>query len=322
MMEHSQALRTTGYGVTFGTTYLEQGRYAEAVTSTGAEPELVDAAVGSATFTPSLIGSQPIDVLEAASPWGRRFSLDDLTPRGVKALAAALGGGLTLIDIDGDGDLDLFVASAQGQRLFRNDGRGVWTDVTAASGLGSASPDAVPIGCVAGDYDNDGRPDLFVLRYGGSSLYHNDGNGHFQGCDRCGRSSPVPVSAGRGRVCRRRPRRRSRSGHRRPCRSRRRACASRRPDADVSAATLSPARRSGCCATTATARSPTSRAPPASRRRLTRSPSSRPTSTTAATSICSWSTATGRRCCSRTCATARSATSRPTSALPRWSTGR
>ena len=41
----------------------------------------------------------------------------------------------------------------------------------------------VPIGAVAGDYDNDGRADLFVLRYGGSSLYHNDGNGHFTDVD-------------------------------------------------------------------------------------------------------------------------------------------
>ncbi len=196
MMEHSQALRTTGYGVTFGTTYLEQGRYAEAVTSTGAEPELVDATVGSATFTPSLIGSQPIDVLQATSPWGRRFSVDDLTPRGMKALAAALGGGLTLIDFDRDGDLDLFVASAGGQRLIRNDGRGVWTDVTAASGLGSASPGAEPIGCVAGDYDNDGLPDLFVLRYGGNSLYHNEGNGRFKDVTAAAGLPPYPFLPG------------------------------------------------------------------------------------------------------------------------------
>src|SRR5712691_8501493 len=51
MLERSQALRTTGYGITFGTTYLEQGRYAEAVASTGAEPDLVDPSPSTARFT-------------------------------------------------------------------------------------------------------------------------------------------------------------------------------------------------------------------------------------------------------------------------------
>ena len=36
-----------------------------------------------------------------------------------------------------------------------------------------------PVGAVAGDYDNDGLPDLFVLRDGGSRLYHNEGDGRF-----------------------------------------------------------------------------------------------------------------------------------------------
>ena len=181
MLERSQALRTTGYGVTFGTTYLEQGRYAEAIASTGAEPDLVDASVPTATFTPAAIGSRVAGAGQVvASPYGRRFPADDLMAGGARSIAAALGGGLALIDFDGDGDLDLFVASPAGQRLFRNNGRNAWTDVTAASGVGGLSVSGVPIGCVAGDYDNDGVPDLFVLRYGGSSLYHNDGGGRFR----------------------------------------------------------------------------------------------------------------------------------------------
>jgi len=55
MLDRSQALRKTGYGVTYGTTYAEQGRYAEAIVSTGLEPELVDASVPDATFTPATI---------------------------------------------------------------------------------------------------------------------------------------------------------------------------------------------------------------------------------------------------------------------------
>ena len=179
LLQRSQVLRSTAYGITFGAGYLEQGRYAEAITSTGAEPGLVDPTMPSATFTPRAIDSGLVGAAAVASPFGRAFSSGDLTPDGMRSLAAALGGGLALIDIDGDGELDLFVALPGAERLFRNDGRGSWTDVTSASGLGAGPAGAVPIGAVAGDYDSDGAADLFVLRYGGSSLYHNDGGGRF-----------------------------------------------------------------------------------------------------------------------------------------------
>ena len=181
LLQRSQLLRSTAYGLTFGAGYLEQGRYAEAIASTGAEPDLVDLTAPSTTFTPRAIDSGSVGGAVVASPFGRVFSAGDLTPDGMRSLAAALGGGLALIDIDGDGDLDLFVASLGAERLFRSDGRGSWTDVTATSGLGAGPSGAVPIGAVAGDYDNDGADDLFVLRYGGSSLYHNDGGGRFTG---------------------------------------------------------------------------------------------------------------------------------------------
>jgi Tfp pilus assembly protein PilF len=178
MLDRAQTLRSTGYAFTYGTGYLEQGRYAEAIASIGAEPDLVDTSVPSAAFTPAAI-IPPADRSRAVvSPFGRRFSAGDLTQSGALQIAAGLGGCVTLADVDNDGDLDLFDASAGQQRLFRNDGQGTWTDVTPASGL-IAPADAVPIGCVAGDYDNDGRTDLFVLRYGASSLYHNDGGGRF-----------------------------------------------------------------------------------------------------------------------------------------------
>jgi hypothetical protein len=80
--------------------------------------------------------------------------------------------------------------------LFRNDGGGKWTDVTAGSGLGASPQDGVTIGCLAGDYDNDGRPDLFVLRYGTSSLYHNDGGGHFSDVTKAAGIPPYPFLPG------------------------------------------------------------------------------------------------------------------------------
>jgi tetratricopeptide (TPR) repeat protein len=153
MMERSQALRTTGYGTTLSNTYLEQGRYAEAVASTGAEPDLVDAAPPRLTFS-----SGP---------------LAQMTTSGDE------GGCVAMFDADGDGDLDLFVARPSAQRLFRNDGRGSFTDVSAASNLTEAPASSVPRACVAGDVDNDGLPDLFVLRSGKSSLYRNGAGARF-----------------------------------------------------------------------------------------------------------------------------------------------
>ena len=158
-MERSQALRTTGYGTVFSATYLEQGRYAEAMASTGAERDLVDSAVPDVSFAPAVIARADAPADEAAATSG------DAPARGLAA-----------IDVEGDGDPDLLVAGPRGLRLLRND-RGAFVDVTREAGLDSIKAGAR--GCVAGDYDNDGRPDVFVITSGGNLLLHNDGGGRF-----------------------------------------------------------------------------------------------------------------------------------------------
>ena len=177
LLERSQELRNTGYAVTFGAGYLEQGRYAEAVASTGAEPDLVDARTPAVTFRETSIGVA-IGGGAMSSPIGARFSPDALAAAGRALVASALGGGVALVDFDGDGDLDLVAVDASGQHVLRND-NGAFTDVTAGSGIESVPAKSVPVGVVAGDVDNDGIPDLFVLRDGVSSLYRGDGKGHF-----------------------------------------------------------------------------------------------------------------------------------------------
>jgi Tfp pilus assembly protein PilF len=195
MLDRAQALRSTGYAVTFGTGYLEQGRYAEAIASTGAEPDLVDDAVPSAAFSSAAIGAPGGAPRAAISPLGRRYSISDLTPAGLEAIAAGLGGCVALGDIDNDGDLDLFVASGTTQRVWRHGGQHDWTDLTTDSRL-AAPADSVAIGCVFGDYDNDGLVDLFVLRYGVSSLYHNDGGGRFRDVTAASGIPPYPFLPG------------------------------------------------------------------------------------------------------------------------------
>jgi hypothetical protein len=64
--------------------------------------------------------------------------------------------------------------------MFRNDGNAF---VDVAPQLGMTGPprtkDEGGVGCAVGDYDNDGRLDLFVANYGHNQVYHNNGDGTF-----------------------------------------------------------------------------------------------------------------------------------------------
>jgi Flp pilus assembly protein TadD len=175
-LDRAQELRRTNYAVTFGTGYLEQGRYAEAVASTGAEPELVDQTIPAARFSAEAIALGVSAAAPPDEPFDRSFAASQLGVEGARDLAASLGGAVTVLDADSDGDLDLVVASARGQQLLLQESNGQWADVTAGSGLESVPPGAVAIGVLSADYDNDGAEDEQVGR---SSLYRNDGKGHF-----------------------------------------------------------------------------------------------------------------------------------------------
>ena len=113
--------------------------------------------------------------------------------------AEMMGPGAAVLDFDNDGDLDLYLpqghllgaGAAQDDRgaplkdrLYRNDlavhadgSRTLrFTDVTDSSGLDVRS---YGMGVATGDFDNDGRVDLFLTQLGPERLFRNAGDGTF-----------------------------------------------------------------------------------------------------------------------------------------------
>ncbi|MBF0280200.1 MAG: VCBS repeat-containing protein [SAR324 cluster bacterium] len=112
--------------------------------------------------------------------------------KSLTGLDEVTGSGACALDFDQDGWLDLFLVNgsgqtyyygrrswwqkAQGHRLFRNSGNAKFEDVTVSSGIALRGQG---IGCVSGDFDNDGAPDLLVTHKGSNSLLRNNGDGTF-----------------------------------------------------------------------------------------------------------------------------------------------
>jgi len=159
-LQKFQELRDSGYKTSLGQNYLEQGRYAEALPSTGSEGDVVDAA------TPDVI-----------------FTSRDAVPGGTAGATS-----LTMGDVDGDGRIDAVIAGGDGLRLLRGE-EGGFSDGTANSGLSGIPARAA----LLGDYDNDGKPDLLVLRVGGGvSLLRNAGEGRFEDATKVAEIPPWP----------------------------------------------------------------------------------------------------------------------------------
>jgi enediyne biosynthesis protein E4 len=152
--------------------------------------------------------------------WGRNVlyrnngdgTFTDVTEKaGLAAKGDLWGAGCAFVDYDNDGKLDLFVTNyidldlktaplpgtgsclfqgmavncgPQGlprarNHLFHNNGDGTFTDVTERAGIGKAPP-SYGLGVLIGDFDNDGRPDIYVANDSDMSyMFWNNGDGTF-----------------------------------------------------------------------------------------------------------------------------------------------
>ena len=134
----------------------------------------------------------------AAGPQDPGFRLQNVTaPAGIdfrhnngafgaKYLPETLGPGCAFLDYDGDGWLDILFANGMDwpghkkqrttPKLYRNNRNGTFTDVTERAGL---AVEMYGMGVAAGDFNNDGFPDVLITCVGQNRLFQNTGKGHF-----------------------------------------------------------------------------------------------------------------------------------------------
>lgn len=147
--------------------------------------------VGSTKLTPACV-AQSGDLFEDATAKAGISFVHQFCDTRIANILESNGAGGCWLDFDGDGWMDLYLVNSgplekvthhtagtvrKPNALYRNRRDGTFEDVTKRAGLeGSGYCSAA----IAGDFDNDGHTDLFVVGIGHSTLYHNRGDGTFE----------------------------------------------------------------------------------------------------------------------------------------------
>ncbi len=127
----------------------------------------------------------PIRFRNVAAGAGINFTLRNAaSPQ--KYLVETMTGGVAAFDYNNDGHTDIYFVNGSAlpalrktspeywNRLFRNNGDGTFTDVTAEA---KVAGEGYAMGVAAADYDNDGDQDMFVTGVNQNILFRNEGDG-------------------------------------------------------------------------------------------------------------------------------------------------
>jgi hypothetical protein len=140
-----------------------------------------------AFLLPSILTAQ-IRFVEVAAASGVKFKLNNAATGNYHQIEL-MPGGVAVLDYNNDGCMDVFFTNGASQpglkkssaefsnRLFRNNCNMTFTDVTEKVGVAG---EGYSMGVAAGDFDNDGFPDIYVTGVNRNILYHNRGDGTFE----------------------------------------------------------------------------------------------------------------------------------------------
>lgn len=190
--ENAQALRTEIFYDVLGT--LQDGRREQRTgvwevqwSKSGSADWLIAAWTAPQESRSRLRGQGFVDVTQAVL--GSNASLAQQMDRGADHWRTLLDGavgidvygnnGIAVGDFNGDGHDDVYVCQAAGlpNRLYRNNGDGILTDVTEQAGVGVLDGTS---SALFADLNNNGHQDLIVVRTSGPLLFVNQGDGSFQ----------------------------------------------------------------------------------------------------------------------------------------------
>jgi hypothetical protein len=141
--------------------------------------------------TPAIAAGTGDGFVDVTKQAGLRF-VHQLCDERIVNILESNGAGGVVLDVDQDGWMDLFLVNSgplegvthaapgtvrQPNRLFRNRRDGTFEDATVKAGLTGSG---YGVTAAAGDFDNDGFPDLYVVNVGKNLLYRNRGDGTYE----------------------------------------------------------------------------------------------------------------------------------------------